>query len=349
MQETKSALVSRLNDGWLRLVGIPMMAFVITFFFYSEEWIVSGHAFTFCFLTSLAVTTFVWYLNRFILLYFRRTYTSIDFTGRRIGVQLFTSLLASAVLSLGISWLYDVSKYWGRGLFWQDYLYNLLIIELFVFIISGIYEAIFYFARWRLSVRETEELKKVNLQSQFESLKNQVSPHFLFNSLNTLSSLIEENPETAVRFVNQLSKVYRYLLQSNEKKLTTLKEELEFLDAYIFLLKTRFGEGLKMTKDLPEEYLTSLIPPLTLQILIENAVKHNVVSAANPLSIEIKACSDDRICIVNNKQKKTINVASTGLGLANISAKYKLLNKPAINIHDGPTAFNVSLPIIKTY
>jgi sensor histidine kinase YesM len=347
MKESKAALISSLNDGWLRLLGIPSVAFVITFFFYSEEWIVKGHAFSFCYLTFLAVTTFIWYLNRFILLYFRRTYTSIDATGRRIAIQLFTSLIASAVLSLGISWLFDWSEYWGRSLFWQDYLYNLIVILIFVVTISGIYEAIFYFARWRFSVRETEELKKANLQSQFESLKNQVSPHFLFNSLNTLSSLIEENPETAIRFVNQLSKVYRYLLQSNEKELTTIKEELEFLDAYIFLLKTRFGDGLKMTKELPDEFLSTLIPPLTLQILIENAVKHNIVSASNPLHIEVKSCKEEQICVVNNKQKKTINVASNGLGLANIAAKYKLLNKPAIRIDDGATEFIVSLPIIK--
>lgn len=350
LRKMRKAIVStadKLQDGWLRVIGIPLLAFISTFFFYSEEWIKYSNSFLFCFLSFLVVTSLVWYINRFILLYFRKTYASIEFTGRRILVQLVTSLAACGILSFVISWFYDVSSYWGRSLLWQDYLFDLLVVFIFVFLIAGIYEGVFFFSHWRMSVIETEELKKANLQSQFESLKNQVSPHFLFNSLNTLSSLIEENPETAIRFVNQLSKVYRYLLQSNEKELTTIKDELEFLDSYIFLLKTRFGEGLNFKVILPEEYLNSLIPPLTLQILVENAVKHNVVAAAKPLSIELRCNNEDIICVSNNKQKKIINVTSHGLGLANISAKYKLLNKPAIQVNDGLDEFIVSLPIIK--
>ncbi len=337
----------KLNDGWLRLLGIPMAASVITLFFYSEEWILNGHSFTFCFLTYFTITTLTWYLNRFIILYFRKTYSSIEFTGKRIFFQLLTSFTLSSLLSLSISWIFDISGYWGKQLKWQDYVYNLIIHLLFVFTISGIYEAVFYFAHWRISVRETEALKKANLISQFESLKNQVSPHFLFNSLNTLSSLIEENPQTAVRFVNQLSKVYRYLLQSNEKELTSIKEELAFLESYVFLLKTRFNDGLILNVKLNEQVLATLIPPLTLQILIENAVKHNIISAKSPLTIEISCDDAENIRISNNKQKKIINVASNGVGLSNISAKYKLLNKPAIQINDGQQEFIVSLPIIK--
>ncbi len=347
MQESKSSLINQLNDGWLRALGIPLVAFIVTFFFYSEEWIKNGHSFTFCFFTEISVITIAWYLNRAVLLYLRKTNSSIEKTRKRISIQLLTSLLITALLSLGITLLFDLSDYWSRHMVWQDYIYNLIILLTFVFLLSGIYETIFYFARWRLSVREAEELKKANLQSQFESLKNQVSPHFLFNSLNTLSSLIEEDPDTAIRFVNQLSKVYRYLLQSNEKELTPLEEELSFVESYIFLLKTRFGEGINLKVDLQEDQQSSLIPPLTLQILIENAVKHNVVSSSSPLNILVKSMPENELCVVNNKQKKTINVASTGLGLANISAKYRLLNKPAIRIEDGYSEFTVTIPVIK--
>ncbi|MBL7924127.1 MAG: histidine kinase [Bacteroidia bacterium] len=346
-KEARDLPLHRLSDGWLMLFGIPTVAFLVTFFFYSDEWILGGRSFMFCFMSKMVTSSLLWYLNRGIVLYYRRRYTSIESNSHRIAAQLLTSFLVSGMFSLFVSWLYQVSGYWGRVLVWQDFVYNLIIVEFFVFLISGIYEAIFYFARWRYSVMEAEELKKANLQSQFESLKNQVSPHFLFNSLNTLSSLIEENPETAVRFVNQLSKVYRYLLQSNEKELTTIKDELEFLEAYLFLLKTRFGEGLHMDISLPESHLCSWIPPLTLQILVENAVKHNVVSSTRPLHIEIRSCTEDTICVINNVQKKTINVASNGMGLANIKAKYKLLNRPPIRIEDGPAAFTITLPIIK--
>ena len=339
--------MQRLNDGWLRLIGIPVAAFVITFFFYAEDWIKYGHSFWFCYLNSLTIALVIWYFNREIIIFFSRRFPQIEVTFKRISLQLITSFLFSGTFSLLVSYFYDKTGFWNRDLIWPDYTYNVLVILFFVLLISGLYEGSFYFARWRFSVKETEELKKANLQSQLESLKNQVSPHFLFNSLNTLSSLIEENPDTAIRFVNQLSRVYRYLLQSNEKELTSLKEELEFLQAYFFLLKTRFGEGLSLQVELPDDYLNSLIPPLTLQILLENAVKHNIVSINKPLNISVRVCTEETVCVINNIQKKTLNVASNGMGLANIAAKYRLLNKPALKIDETGVDFIVTLPIIK--
>lgn len=341
------SLVSRLNDGWLRLIGIPLVAFIATFFFYSEHWLQQGYSFGFSYMVSLSTAAMIWYINRYILIRFRRRFPEIEETNKRMLLQFVFSIAISALASLFISWFYDITRFWGRPLNWQDYTYNVFVISIFVFLVSGVYEASFYFARWRVSMKEADELKKANLQSQLESLKNQVSPHFLFNSLNTLSSLIEENQEQAVKFVNQLSRVYRYLLQSNEKELTTIKEELEFLNAYFFLLKTRFGEGLSLNVQLPAEMYSSSIPPLTLQILVENAVKHNIVSVSKPLLISISACDEDLICVSNNLQKKTLNVVSNGMGLSNIAAKYKLLNKPAIIIDDQSGNFKVTLPLIK--
>lgn len=346
-KEANYSRMQKLNDGWLRLIGIPLVAFISTLFFYSEHWLADGFSFGFSFMTSLSISAVVWYLNRWVLLSFRERFPEIEDTVKRILLQLVASFAISAVASLIISWFYDFTQFWGKPLIWQDYVYNIFVVLIFVLLVSGIYEGNFYFARWRVSVKEAEQLKKANLQSQFESLKNQVSPHFLFNSLNTLSSLIEENPEQAVRFVNQLSRVYRYLLQSNEKELTTVKEELDFLQAYFFLLETRFGEGLKLETSLPEQYLQSLIPPLTLQILVENAVKHNVVSVSKPLHIRIFSCNEDQICVSNNLQKKTLNVASNGMGLANIAAKYRLLNKTGLDIGESGNRFQVSLPLIK--
>lgn len=347
MQKRSHTLVSRLNDGWIRLIGIPLVAFIATFFFYTEHWLEQGFSFWFSYLVSLSTATVIWYINRLVLLNFRKRFPDIEDTNKRIPLQLMASMLISAGASFLISWFYDVTSFWGRTLQWQDYIYNIFIISIFVFLVSGIYEASFYFARWRVTVKEAEELKKANVFSQLESLKNQVSPHFLFNSLNTLSSLIEEDQEQAVKFVNQLSRVYRYLLQSNEKQLTTVKDEVDFLVAYFFLLKTRFGEGLTLSIDLSDGVFQSSIPPLTLQILVENAVKHNVVSVSKPLAITITSCDEDHICVENNLQKKTLNVVSNGMGLSNIAAKYKLLNKPAIDVDDKVGSFKVTLPLIK--
>ncbi len=346
MKDTKIVLTNKLRDGWLLLVGIPLVAFILTFLFYSDEWLTYGNSFAYCYFTKLTTTTIIWYINREVLLYFRRRFPSIENIAKRIFLQLSTSIVVTTLISLATTQLYALTNYWNRPITWQDTIYNLVLSYLFVLIVSGIYETVYYFAHWRLSVKEAEELKKANLQSQFESLKSQVSPHFLFNSLNTLSSLIEENPDMAVKFVNQLSKVYRYLLQSNEKELTSLKDEIDFLDSYIFLLKTRFGEGFTVKMDVSDELLATLIPPLTLQILVENAVKHNVVSIHKPLNITIASLESGTIAVVNNLQKKTINVASTGMGLANIVAKYRLLNKPSIRIEEGSNEFSVTLPII---
>lgn len=346
MKETKLIVSSKLRDGWLLLIGIPIVAFILTFLFYSSEWLTYGNSFAYCYFTKLTTTTIIWYINREILLYFRRRFPSIEFVFKRIFLQITASLFVTTLISILTTEFYSITNYWNRTIVWQDTVYNLVISYVFVLIISGVYEAVYYFAHWRLSVKEAEELKKANLQSQFESLKSQVSPHFLFNSLNTLSSLIEENPDMAVRFVNQLSKVYRYLLQSNDKELTSLKDEIDFLEAYIFLLKTRFGEGFTLKMEVSEELLNTFIPPLTLQILVENAVKHNVVSIHKPLNIVLASRETGTISVVNNLQKKTINVASTGMGLANIVAKYRLLNKPAIRIEENKSEFVVTLPII---
>ena len=165
--------------------------------------------------------------------------------------------------------------------------------------------------------------------------------------MNTLSSLIEEDQTQAVQFVNELSRVYRYLLQSNDKELTTIKDEISFLNAYFFLLKTRFGEAIQMEINIAEDFMSYLIPPLTLQILVENAVKHNIVSLSKPLLIEVNFEESDQLSVSNNIQKKIVHVASNGLGLANISAKFKLLNQPEIIIDTNNNKFKVTLSLLK--
>jgi len=136
-------------------------------------------------------------------------------------------------------------------------------------------------------------------------------------------------------------------LQSNDKELTTLRDEISFLNAYFFLLKTRFGEAIQMEIAIDDEYMSYLIPPLTLQILVENAVKHNIVSLSRPLLIEIKYDGYDQLSVLNNIQKKTVHVASNGMGLSNISAKFKLLNQPDIIINTDDNKFRITLPLLK--
>jgi PAS domain S-box-containing protein len=179
-----------------------------------------------------------------------------------------------------------------------------------------------YFSELQVKKTELLQLQKENLQSQFEMLKNQVNPHFLFNSLNVLTSLISVEPELAEKFTGQLSKVYRYVLEHRSDDLVQLNTELEFLKSYTFLLDIRFGGKLEVNYNLDESKLESKLPPLCLQILIENAIKHNTFTNRSPLNIDIFVDDEDYLNVINNFQKREKNMESTGLGLINIANRY---------------------------
>ncbi len=170
------------------------------------------------------------------------------------------------------------------------------------------------------------KLQKENLQSQFEVLKQQVNPHFLFNSLNVLTSLIKLDPDLAEKFSEQLSKVYRYVLENKDFELVDLNTELNFLDAYIFLLDIRFVGKLRISINIQEENRNQRLVPLAMQLLIENAIKHNVMSKMQPLIIDVFVDDANYLNIVNNLQERPTHLASTGLGLKNILNRYELLN-----------------------
>ena len=179
-----------------------------------------------------------------------------------------------------------------------------------------------YFTELQLKKNELLRLQKENLQSQFETLKNQVNPHFLFNSLNVLASLISVDPEMAEQFTGRLSKIYRYVLEYKSEDLINLRTEIEFLNSYAFLLEIRFSNKVKVQISIPVEKLDTQIPPLAVQLLIENAIKHNIFTAKNPLVIEIFVDSDNYLNVINNLQKRDMYIESTGLGLKNIENRY---------------------------
>lgn len=189
------------------------------------------------------------------------------------------------------------------------------------------------------------ELERQNIQSQFEILKNQINPHFLFNSMNTLAALIPIKPELAVKFTRGFSKLYRSVLQLREQLMISLDEELEFVDAYFLLQQMRFDESLILQKDIPEEKLDDSLPPFALQILVENAVKHNIISEDSPLTIRIFT-QEDHLIVENTYQPRGTVESSTGLGLTNLKARYRLLG--ALDIEAGVVEdlFVVKLPLI---
>jgi sensor histidine kinase YesM len=243
--------------------------------------------------------------------------------------------------------LFNVTGLIHKPLNWHTY-HPLFFAGLLLNVIAtSFHEGTMFFDKWKLSLIETEQLKKMNLQSQLDSLKNQVNPHFLFNSLNCLSSLIGTDRDKANEFLDEMSKVYRYLLRANESELISLLAELQFVGSFFHMLKTRYGNGIELYIDLQKEQEDMLIPPLTLQMLIENAVKHNAILKDQPLRISITTEAPDRILVSNNIQEKVSRIFSTKVGLQNIISKYQLLSYPDVRIMHNEEKFSISLPLIK--
>lgn len=193
---------------------------------------------------------------------------------------------------------------------------------------------------------ENETLKSEALQSQLESLKNQLSPHFLFNSLTALKTLINESPDIAQDYINNLSKALRYTLQSNEKQLVSLKEEMDFTESYLFLIKLRFDTNLIVNIETSKKFSGHRLPPLIIQTLLENAVKHNEVSKRKPLTITIQTTNNPSLVVRNTIQEKITEEDGTGIGLTNLSKQFRLLLGKEINISKENNEFRVEVPLI---
>lgn len=224
---------------------------------------------------------------------------------------------------------------------YSDIILNALMITTFI---SLFFHGRGFLIEWKKSAVEAERYQKESMSATYESLKSQVNPHFLFNSLNALTNLVYEDQEKAVSFIKQLSEVYRYVLDTRDREVVAIDEEIKFLKSYSFLQQIRFGQ--KLNIDISLNGLKSMVAPLALQMLIENAVKHNEVSEENPL--HVKVFTDGKFIVVeNNLQKKSrLGESSSGLGLENIQKRYEFLSGDKVVIEQTDTKFSVKLPII---
>ena len=215
-------------------------------------------------------------------------------------------------------------------------------------LISAILHAKGFIDAWKSSTKQEVVQQKLIAKSanaQFESLKNQLDPHFLFNSLNVLSSLIDENPVQAQRFTASMSKIYRYVLEQKDKELVTVEEELNFAKTYCDLLETRFEDSVSFDFKVNEKDLKSYVVPLSLQLLLENCIKHNFATSAKPLHIKIYS-ENGNLFIENNLQQREQVKESAGIGLSNIVQRYSLLTKQNVFIEKSATFFKVKIPIL---
>ncbi len=341
------------DDKWFRLIGIPVSGLIIPPIFFQE---VLNETFSlFCSTIVCVLLTFIdWQFCRYIFIKGNQRFPHYNQNRQR--VIWIMSLCFAFILSFGNIFHLILEPLIGLdNVPHSPSLFQINAASVFSFIvIAGIYESMRNFSLWKKTSLEKEQLMKENILSQLEGLKNQVNPHFLFNSLNTLVNIIPEHPETAVRFVQKLSKVYRYILEIRDTQTTPLSNELDFIKAYMFLLKERFGDNIsvKITPDTVqrtpngEGVYEKEIVPLSLQILFENAIKHNIISSAQPLLIEIFV-ENDKLIVKNNLQRKNQVQEGTGFGLQNIKNRYRLICNKEVDIIVTQQSFMVALPLLK--
>ena len=336
------------NDGLLMLVGIPFLSFIIPIVFFGCRFNRSPYLSWDKYFVTLGITASIWLGNRYIMVYSRRKYPAFDNVRKRLWLQSIIMFIYTVTANVILGSLADSVFNKDRGpLTPADIIIHSNSAAIFCTImIIAIYESIYFMNELKKSVEEKEMLKRESLKAQLDALRTQVNPHFLFNNLNTLSSVIPENPTLAIDFVQQLSKVYRHILEVEDEQSIPLKKELDVMRAYAFLLQTRFGENLDININVPEEKMQRKIVPLSLQILMENAIKHNIVSSDKPLRIDVFA-ENGRLVISNNLQRKNQSSESTGIGLDNIRNRYKLISEKPVEVISNDQNFIVSIPLIE--
>lgn len=288
------------------------------------------------------------YVYGFALIWFEldKKYSWITQTGRRVFFGLlygvvYAILSVMVVVFLGGLWIGKGDISVSFNMISTSWLYPAANFIPTVLIVC----AVAFFKNWSRSVANREKLKAEMMVYKFESLQNQLNPHFLFNSFNVLSNLVYEDQKLAILFVDRLSEIYNYVLESKEKNLISLKEELAFIDSYYFLLKTRFEEKLEIEVEV-EAVDNCQIAPMVLQLLIENAVKHNVITKKSPLKITIDN-DNEYLNITNQLNTKKTNERSTKTGLKNIHQRYGFFTKLPVLIERSDEFFKVRIPIIK--
>ncbi|AKD58806.1 hypothetical protein SD10_26440 [Spirosoma radiotolerans] len=251
-------------------------------------------------------------------------------------------MAATAVLDL---WLFSLVPGTGVQFSWDAvvplWLFGSVASPIFCLALGMFY----MYSQWQDRQTENEQLKREALQQQYDALKDRVNPHFLFNSLNSVSLLIGEDTAQAERFVDQLSMVYRYMLRANTQALIPLEDELNFVEIYAGLLGMRYGSSIHLTSYISSGCRQGQLPPLTLQTLIDNAIKYNIMTPVLPLIIDVRT-DGDLLIISNTLQRKTIRVETSSTGLSTVMNNYRRLNLPEPIIEESPTHFIVSLPLL---
>jgi hypothetical protein len=346
-----------LREYWVEIVLIPPFLVGLCYFFYGDAYLSSWR--------NIVLMTAPWLVTSILspicCHWVRRTtlerFTRLEDWPKRVVWSILGYLFFTVGFAKATFFILSNIHYENLAPSEKNFTGLLIFSGMSVLIISTLYEGITYFEKWKSVLTENEQLEKLSLETQFQSLQSQLNPHFLFNSLNVLSSLIAENPRRAEDFVDELSNVYRYLLRANEYELVSVAEELRFIRSYFHLLETRHDTGIELKIKVSPAAQQQKLPALALQILLENAVKHNEISPEKPLSVEIleipipsentrSSGLAHKILVRNNLQTKRSNAASNRVGLQNLRSRYELLGISGFEVEAKDGHFNVILPLI---
>jgi two-component system, LytTR family, sensor kinase len=295
----------------------------------------------------LGITFLTWEGNRLLKPFFKKKFFTPKTKIRFLVIFFLAGNIVAFSSAVAMVYIFGsvVHNYnWSKMV--NPYKLNIIygsLINLFFHLLNAI---LFFFREYRKQWAEAEELRRINVQAQMQLIKSQINPHFLFNNLNVLSGMvIKDNPD-ANKFIEEFSKVYRYVLNNQDKELVELQSELDFIHPYLFLLNKRFEQGLRVDINIPDHYKTWHVVPAALQMLIENAIKHNVVSKNKPLHIDIHANGDQTLVVKNNLQLRSMTEPSTRIGLQNIVKRYELISGRSVIIKRTDEIFEVTLPLL---
>jgi two-component system LytT family sensor kinase len=328
------------------LIAMPFVAWLMNYILYDEGIYAQWRIWLFSFPLICLLGFLTWRLMSWWLNLIQERFPALNQTATRVLIVMLLSGMTVSISFLIIFIIYDYFSILGYRHSAQDTRLG-LILGISVNLIYVTLSEVFYsIDKYKENLAEKELLEHMNVMQEFENLKSQVNPHFLFNCFNTLSSLMFENKHEAEVFLDELSQVYRYLLRTNVAGVATVANEMKFINSYYQLLKTRHGDALHMQLEIDKKYHNYLLPSFSLQLLVENAVKHNIASRQHPLKLEIFTTSANQLVVNNNLQPKIKKERSSSIGLNNIRHKYKLMQQAGFQVVEGERNFMVVLPLV---
>lgn len=332
-------------EWWYHLAMMPVFCAVGNYYFIGTAYFQELSVFVPATVLVLALYWFSVVTLTLVIRWIIGRFPNVDQTAPRLVAMLLVVGLLTMVLAAFDVWAYSITPGLEVQFIWEN-IWPIMILGAFFDVFLCAMLGLFYsLEQWKQNQAESERLERESLQHQFDALKGQVNPHFLFNSLNTLSALIGDDQDKAEEFVEDLAKIYRYILQASKTELVPVQAEFNFLHTYARLLGARYGESLHIIE--PEPYVGELlVPPLVLQVLIDNAIKFNTMSKAKPLTIKIEIAFSQRIMVQNNIQSKVRALGTDQGGLAGIRVKYHALSNRELRVEETAEYFTVTIPLL---